>query len=103
MHSAKDGGGKKGSDSAGTATSQQHSEVQSLVQRLQGEVQELQGIMNNFKAEIQWTAQGGDSKAQQLQMEVEGLWGEVRLHSEPQSSVQRLQDQVQELSYFKVI
>ena len=83
VHSAKDGG-EKSSGSAGTATGQ-YSEVQSSVQRLQGEVQELQEIMNNFEAEIQRITQGGDSKTERLQMEVEGLRDKVRLHSEQQS------------------
>ena len=41
----------------------------------------LQEAVGNIKAEVQWVAQGGESKAPCLQVELErglqGLWGEV--------------------------
>jgi len=52
------------------------------MQRLQGEMQELQGVVHNFEAEIQWIAEGGDTKTQRLQAEVNGLWEELGLRSD---------------------
>ena len=67
------------------------------VQGLQDELQELQGAVHNFEAEIKWIAEGGDTKAQRLQAEMESVWEELRLHSEMQSSTQQLQDQARKL------
>ena len=58
------------------------------VQRLQGELQELQGVVQNFEMEIKWIAEGGDTKVQQSQAEVAVYGEELRLHSEVQSSIQ---------------
>ena len=61
------------------------------------ELQELQGVVHNFETEIKWIAEGRDTKAQQLQAGMEEVWEELRLHSEMQSSIQRLQDQAWKL------
>ena len=67
------------------------------MQKLQGEMRELQGVLHNFETELQWIAEGGDTQTQRLQAEMEDLRAELRLHSEVQSSMQRLQDQAQKL------
>ena len=48
------------------------------VQRLQEEVRMLQEAVGKIGVEVQWVAQGGESRAQSLQVAMEDVWGEVR-------------------------
>ena len=65
----------KGSDT-GTAESDERT---AEIQRLQGEVRMLQEAVGNVGVEVQWVAQGGESRAQSLQRAMEDVWGEVSL------------------------
>ena len=92
--SMQDDGGSQDSQSISTSDTTQGTELDLAskleVQRLQVELQELQGAVHNFETEIKWIAEGGDTKAQQFQAEMENVWEELRLHSEMQSSLQQL-------------
>jgi hypothetical protein len=53
-------------------------EMTAAVQGLQEEMRVLQETVGNIGAEVQWVAQGGESKIQSPHGEVEGVWDEVR-------------------------
>jgi hypothetical protein len=53
-------------------------EMTAAVQGLQEEMRVLQETVGNSGAEVQWVAQGAESKIQNLHGEVEGVWDEVR-------------------------
>ena len=48
-------------------------EMTATVKRLQEEVWVVQETVGNIRAEVQWVAEGGESKAQNLHGEVEGM------------------------------
>ena len=49
-------------------------EMTAELRTLQEEVRMLQEAVGNIGVEVQWVAQGGESKAQNLQGEMEGVW-----------------------------
>ena len=51
----------------------------------------LQETVGNIGAEVQWVAQGGESKAQNLHGEVEGIWGKI-------AELQRTAEELQEIT-----
>ena len=54
-------------------------ETMAVMQMLQEEVRVLQEDVGNIRAEVQWVAQGRESKAQVLQREVECLSDELKV------------------------
>ena len=54
-------------------------EMKAAMQMLQEEVRGLQEAAGNIGAEVQWVAQGGESKVQRLQELVESLSDELEM------------------------
>jgi len=63
-------------------------EMTAAMQGFQEEMRVLQETVDNIGAEVQWVAQGGESKAQNLQGEVEGVWDKI---AELQRTAEELQ------------
>jgi prefoldin subunit 5 len=63
-------------------------EMTAAMQGFQEEMRVLQETVDNIGAEVQWVAQGREAKAQNLQGEVEGMWGKI---AELQQTAEELQ------------